>query len=85
MRAVKQEKHNKFVKDKDIQSFNISAKTGDSVNLMFQQVAANILGVTLSRIQVEDTHRVVKADIVKFKEQKAPVIQEKKSSVCILQ
>lgn len=31
MRAVKQEKHNKFVKDKDMQSFMISAKTGESV------------------------------------------------------
>jgi hypothetical protein len=52
---------------------------------MFQQVAATILGITLSRIQVEDTHRVVKADIVKFKETKPQIIQEKKSSVCILQ
>jgi hypothetical protein len=52
---------------------------------MFQQVAATILGITLSRIQVEDTHRVVKADIVKFKETKPQIVQEKKSSVCILQ
>jgi hypothetical protein len=32
MRAVKQEKHNKFVKDKEMQSFMISAKTGESVS-----------------------------------------------------
>lgn len=52
---------------------------------MFQQVAASILGITLSRIQVEDTHRIVKADIVKFKEPKPQIVQEKKSSICSLQ
>ena len=35
MRAVKQEKHNKFVKDKEMQSFMISAKTGESVSCLF--------------------------------------------------
>ena len=31
MRAVKQEKHTKFVKEKEMNSFSVSAKTGDSV------------------------------------------------------
>ncbi len=31
MRAVKQEKHTKFTKEKDIQSFSVSAKSGETV------------------------------------------------------
>ncbi len=89
LRAVKQDKHNRMVNEKKLHSFNVSAKTGESVNLMFQQVAAQILGITLSRIQMEDQHRVVKAEIVKSKE---PVNRQsvlpptsKKSSICSLQ
>jgi hypothetical protein len=82
---VKQEKHNKFVKEKEMSSFNVSAKTGETVNLMFQQVAAQILGITLTRIHLEDQHRVVKADIVKINEPKAQLPKQKKSSVCSVQ
>jgi hypothetical protein len=52
---------------------------------MFQQIAAQILGITLTRIHVEDQHRVVKAEIVKFKEPKLAPPPPKKSSICILQ
>ena len=52
---------------------------------MFQQVAAHVLGITLTRIQVEDEQRIVKAEIVKFKEPKMPAPQPKKSSICVLQ
>jgi len=55
------------------------------VNSMFQQIAAQILGITLTRIQVEETHRVVKAEIVKFKEPKVAPAPAKKSSICVLQ
>jgi len=85
LRAVKVDKHNKFMKEKNMSSFLISAKTGESVNLMFQQIAAQILGITLTRIQVEDQHRVVKAEIVKFKEPKLAPAPPKKSSICVLQ
>ena len=33
MRAVKQEKHTKFTKEKDIQSFSVSAKSGETVKI----------------------------------------------------
>ncbi len=52
---------------------------------MFQQVAAQIFGVTLTRIQVEDQHRVVKAEIVKFKEPKMVAPTPKKSGICNIQ
>ena len=32
MRSVKPDKHNKFVKEKGMQSYMISAKTGESVS-----------------------------------------------------
>jgi len=31
LRAVKEDKHNKFAKEKDMHSFKVSAKTGESV------------------------------------------------------
>jgi hypothetical protein len=52
---------------------------------MFQQVAAQILGIQLSRIQQEDQHRIVKAEIVKYKEPAAQIPKQKKSSVCTVQ
>ena len=52
---------------------------------MFQQVAAQLVGVTLTRIQVEDQHRIIKADIVKPMEAKPQIPKPKKSSVCSLQ
>ena len=52
---------------------------------MFQQVAAHILGIQLTRIQQEDQHRVVKAEIVKYKEAPAPTPKTKKSSICSIQ
>lgn len=55
------------------------------VNLMFQQVAAQILGIQLTRIQQEDQHRIVKAEIVKYKEPAAPAPKPKKSSICSIQ
>ncbi len=52
---------------------------------MFQQIAAHLLGITLTRIQVEDQHKVVKADIVKVKESKPIQLKQKKSTICVLQ
>ena len=52
---------------------------------MFQQIAAQILGIQLTRIQLEDQHRVVKADIVKVNEPKPQLPKPKKSSICSIQ
>jgi len=85
MRVVKTEKHSKFVKEKGMISFMVSAKSGDMVDLMFQQVAAHILGITLTRIQVEDQHRVIPAQLVKFKEAAPIKLEQPKSSICAIQ
>jgi hypothetical protein len=52
---------------------------------MFQQIAAQILGITLTRIQVESEHRILKADIVKLKEAKPVQPVQQKSNVCSIQ
>lgn len=85
LRAVKHDKHIRYAKEKAMQSFLVSAKSGESVNTMFLQISAQILNIPLSRIQVEDQHRVIKADIVKFKEVKPVKPPTKKSSICAIQ
>ncbi len=52
---------------------------------MFQHISAQILGITLNRIQLEDQYKVVKADIVKVKEAKPQLPKQKKSSICSIQ
>ncbi|EDV22700.1 Ras-related protein Rab-28 [Trichoplax sp. H2] len=66
MRAVKQEKHTKFAQEHGFSSHFISAKTADQVETCFQRVAAEVLGIKLSKPEIEETSRVVKAEIVKY-------------------
>ncbi|KAH9496233.1 Ras- protein Rab-28 [Bulinus truncatus] len=66
MRTVKQDKHLKFAQDHSMSSYFISAKTGESVALCFQKIAADILQVKLSKPEVDQQHRVVKAEIIDY-------------------
>ncbi|XP_023930805.1 ras-related protein Rab-28-like [Lingula anatina] len=88
MRTVKLDKHQKFAQENGMSSHFVSAKTGDSVNLCFQKIAAEILGITLTKPELEQHQRVVKADIINYqaKEQtsKQPPPQPK-SSLCAIQ
>ena len=52
---------------------------------MFQQIAAQILGITLTRIQVESVQAPIVAPIVKLKEAKAVQPVQQKTSVCLIQ
>ncbi|XP_059174895.1 ras-related protein Rab-28-like isoform X2 [Physella acuta] len=63
MRSVKQDKHLKFAQDHAASSYLVSARTGESVDLCFQKVAADILQVKLSKPEVEQYQRVVKAQL----------------------
>ncbi|PIK55448.1 putative ras-related protein, partial [Apostichopus japonicus] len=53
MRAIKPDKHNKLAQEYGFSSHFVSAKTGDSVNLCFQRIAAEILGIKLSKSELE--------------------------------
>ena len=50
-------------------------------------MAADILGIKLSRAELESQHRVVKAEITNYakKEAAVSVPQTQKSSMCIIQ
>lgn len=87
MRTVKVDKHNKFALDNSMSSHLVSAKSGDSVNLCFKKIAAEILGVRLTRPELELQQTVLKADIITYNEANAmkSVPQTKtRSSTCIV-
>lgn len=63
-RAVKIEKHQRFAQDNGLVSYHVSAKTGESVSLCFQKLAAELIGTKLSRAEQEHQQPVVRADIV---------------------
>ncbi|CAG2216986.1 ras-related protein Rab-28-like [Mytilus galloprovincialis] len=88
MRTVKIDKHQKFAQEKGMSSHFVSAKTGDSVSLCFQRVAADILGIKLTKPEVEQHQKVIKAEIVQYKNEASakPVTNKpQKSSLCSLQ
>lgn len=88
MRTVKQDKHQKFAQEHGMTSYFVSAKTGDSVNLCFQRVAGDILGIRLTKPEVEQQQRVVKAEVIQYKNDLASaksVPRETKSSFCSIQ
>lgn len=53
MQAVKQDLHLKFATDNKMNQYYVSAKTGDQVNTVFLQTAANLAGVTLSKPAID--------------------------------
>lgn len=89
MRNVTREKHNAFAKKHKFGSHYVSAKTGESVPICFKSLAADILGVKLSRVQTEQAHHIVTAEIVSSKSadtlKSAAIPKKQKSSFCTLQ
>ena len=64
MQAVKQDLHTKFSTDNSMNQYYISAKTGDQVNTVFMQTAANLAGIKLTRPNLDVLQKSVKAEIV---------------------
>ncbi|KAB0355760.1 hypothetical protein FD755_021701 [Muntiacus reevesi] len=86
MRTVKPEKHLRFCQENGFSSHFVSAKTGDSVFLCFQKVAAEILGIKLNKAEIEQSQRVVKADTVNYnQEPTSRTVNPTRSSVCAVQ
>ncbi|KAM8968134.1 ras-related protein Rab-28 isoform X1 [Sminthopsis crassicaudata] len=86
MRTVKSDKHLRFCQENGLSSHFVSAKTGDSVFLCFQRVAAEILGIKLNRAEIEQSQRVVKADIVNYNQEPvSKTINPPRSSMCTVQ
>ncbi|XP_049323736.1 ras-related protein Rab-28 isoform X1 [Astyanax mexicanus] len=60
MRTVKVDKHQRFCQENGLISQFVSAKTGDSVFLCFQRVAAEILGIKLNKAEIEQSQSLLK-------------------------
>ncbi|XP_046772268.1 ras-related protein Rab-28 isoform X10 [Gallus gallus] len=85
MRTVKVDKHQRFCQENNFSSHFVSAKTGDSVFLCFQRIAAEILGIKLNKAEMEQSQyknrmgcsfvpwhwqeHVVRAEIVNYPEE----------------
>ncbi|XP_019725653.1 ras-related protein Rab-28 isoform X3 [Hippocampus comes] len=87
MRTVKSDKHQRFCQENGLISQFVSAKTGDSVYLCFQRVAAEILGVKLNKAEIEQSQRIVKAELVNYPQDEGPIRQENRqqSKICLVQ
>uniref|UniRef100_A0A9J7ZP71 Ras-related protein Rab-28 n=1 Tax=Cyprinus carpio carpio TaxID=630221 RepID=A0A9J7ZP71_CYPCA len=83
MRTVKMEKHQRFCQENGLISQFVSAKTGDSVFLCFQRLAAEVLGIKLNKAEMEQSQHVVKADIVNYSQEcVARAVNPPRSSMC---
>ncbi|XP_065828670.1 ras-related protein Rab-28-like isoform X2 [Oscarella lobularis] len=88
LRAVKEERHERFAKQNEFLSFFVSAKTGDQVSSCFQRIAAETLGIKLSKNDLQKEKSVLKADVVHYKEPSpsGPAHpQSAKSAMCCIQ
>ncbi|CAG5135071.1 unnamed protein product [Candidula unifasciata] len=64
MRTVKEDKQQKFAQEHGMTSYFVSAKTGESVSFCFQKIASDILQVRMSKPEVEQHQRVLKAEVI---------------------
>uniref|UniRef100_A0A8C2NQQ9 Ras-related protein Rab-28 n=1 Tax=Capra hircus TaxID=9925 RepID=A0A8C2NQQ9_CAPHI len=85
MRTVKPEKHLRFCQENGFSSHFVSAKTGDSVFLCFQKVAAEILGIKLNKAEIEQSQHIVRAEIVKYSEEDNQHTSSAQSRICSVQ
>ncbi|XP_020848850.1 ras-related protein Rab-28 isoform X2 [Phascolarctos cinereus] len=85
MRTVKPDKHLRFCQENSLSSHFVSAKTGDSVFLCFQRVAAEILGIKLNKAEIEQSQHIVRAEIVKYPEEDNQHLNSTQSKICSLQ
>ena len=63
-RQVKLDKHNAMATDKRMNSFFVSAKSGEKVSTMFLKTAAELAGVQLTKSELEASDAKVTATIV---------------------
>uniref|UniRef100_A0A9J8CJD2 Ras-related protein Rab-28 n=1 Tax=Cyprinus carpio carpio TaxID=630221 RepID=A0A9J8CJD2_CYPCA len=86
VRTVKMEKHQRFCQENGLISQFVSAKTGDSVFLCFQRLAAEIVGVKLNKAEMEQSQHIVKAELVDYPQDEGPIRQESnQSKICSVQ
>lgn len=72
LRAIKSDRHHKFAQEHGLLTYAVSAKTGEGVSLCFQKIAAELLGIRLTKQEQEQQQAVVKAEIVQYREDALP-------------
>ncbi|EFO21350.1 small GTP binding protein RAB28 [Loa loa] len=75
-RVIRIERHTKFALQYGMSSYYVSAKTGDSVTLMFRKTAAEILGIPLEQSDTEGDIIVVKASVTTRTEAESKASQQ---------
>ncbi|KAI6229285.1 Ras-related protein Rab-28 [Aphelenchoides besseyi] len=68
-RTVRIDKHTRFADQYGMSSHYVSAKTGDSVDLSFKLIAAEVLGIQLSKVDVELAINAIEAPVAVLDEQ----------------
>ena len=64
IRTVTAERHQRFAKDRDMLSYFVSAKTGESIENLFRQVTAHLMHIVLPKNDADAAHVII-APIVK--------------------
>ena len=84
LRSVKSDRHHKFAQDNGLLTYALSAKTGEGVSLCIQKIAAELLGIRLTKQEQEQHGAVVKAEIINYPQQALPRNPQtsSSSSVC---
>jgi len=72
LREIKSDRHHKFAQEHGLLTYAVSAKTGEGVGLCIQKIAAELLGIRLSKQEQEQQQAVVKAEIVQYREDVMP-------------
>ncbi|XP_034254226.1 ras-related protein Rab-28-like [Thrips palmi] len=92
-RVIRMDHQQRFASDHGFFSYVVSARTGENISLFFQKIAAELLGIKLTRAEQEEHQPVVKAEI---SDTHVPMVSDcvsgkraqsmgAKSAVCILQ
>ncbi|KAE8751853.1 hypothetical protein FOCC_FOCC001330 [Frankliniella occidentalis] len=91
-RVIRIDRQQKFASDHGFFSYVVSARTGENISLFFQKMAAELLGLKLSRAEQEEHQPVVRAEISDTYVTGVPESTGKraqalgaKSAVCVLQ
>ena len=91
LRTVKAERHQRFAKERDMLSYFVSAKTGESVENLFRQVTAHLMHIVLPKSDYDAT-RVITPPIVRQEQNDTstpakalPTTNTTRTSICSLQ
>ena len=88
LRTIKSDRHHRFAQDNGLLTYAVSAKSGEGVNLAFQKIAADLLGIRLSKTEQEQQQAVVRAEIVTYRQDKLQAnlgASNVKTAICSLQ